>query len=92
MLGGQTEGAGFPIPEENDECEVELPKESKNKWLEILDEKGRIPYIYYPVVCAKCGEINPEFFRVSDKVWKKYVQSNMRDEVDRDLRIGPLRA
>ena len=73
---------GYPIPEEDeDEWEVELPEESKSKWLEMLEKKGRIPFIYYPVVCAKCGKVNPKFFRVADKVWKKYVQPDMRDEV-----------
>jgi hypothetical protein len=60
---------------------VELPEESEKKWLELLDEKGRIPFIYYPVVCAKCGKVNPRFFRVKDKVWAKYVQPNIRKEV-----------
>ena len=73
---------GYPIPEENeDEWEVMLPEESENKWIEILNEMGRIPYVYYPVVCAKCGKVNPIFFHVKDKVWKKYVHPHMHNEV-----------
>ena len=47
----------------------------------MLSKKGRIPYIYYPVICARCGKVNPHFFMVSDKKWKKYIQPNMRNEV-----------
>ena len=72
---------GFEVPEENDEFEIELPDAWEQKWQDILNAKGRIPYIYYPVLCARCGKVNPDFFRVSDKIWKRYVQPNMRDEV-----------
>lgn len=58
-----------------------LTKELEDKWTTILVEKGRIPYVVYPVICAKCGKLWPEFFSVSDKEWKKYIQINMRNTV-----------
>jgi hypothetical protein len=41
---------------------------------ELLRKKGRIPFILYPVMCAKCGELWPELFRVPDEEWKRYIQ------------------
>ena len=58
-----------------------LYKEQENKWLEILTERGRVPYIRYPIICQKCGELWPEFFHVSDEEWRYYIQPNMRSEV-----------
>ena len=52
-----------------------------DKWLEILKEKGRIPYIRYPIVCARCGKLYPEFFDVSDEEWNKYIEPNKRGSV-----------
>ena len=49
--------------------------------LEALNEKGRIPYIEYPNVCAKCGKLWPELFMVSNKKWRYYIQINMQDKV-----------
>jgi hypothetical protein len=51
------------------------------QWEAELTRKGRIPYIVYPVLCAKCGVLWPEFFRVPDAEWERYVQPNMRDQV-----------
>jgi hypothetical protein len=52
-----------------------------NRWEEALNLKGRVPYIVYPNVCAKCGVLWPEFFRVSDAEWERYIQIDMRDKV-----------
>jgi len=73
---------GLEVPAElEDDFEIRLPEKWDNKWTKMLSKKGRIPYIYYPVICARCGKVNPRFFRVSDKKWKKYIQPNMRNEV-----------
>lgn len=64
-------------PEEGD-C---YPIAVDRKWAAILKKKGRSPFIYYPNVCSRCGAVSPEFFRVSDSVWKKYVQLSMRSTV-----------
>jgi hypothetical protein len=58
-----------------------LSKKQEEKWLKLLNEKGRIPYIIYPGMCAKCGEIWPDMFNVSDEEWNKYVQPDMRGEM-----------
>lgn len=73
---------GYTMPEElEDEWEIRLPAKWEKKWQKILNKQGRIPYLYYPVLCAKCGKVNPRFFKVSDKKWKKYVQPDMRNQV-----------
>jgi len=48
------------------------------RWEEALNRKGRVPYIEYPNVCARCGALWPEFFRVPDPEWERYIQISMR--------------
>jgi len=52
-----------------------------DEWIGILNEKGRVPYIQYPNVCAYCGKLWPELFLVSDGEWEKYIQIDMREAV-----------
>src|SRR4051794_39338869 len=33
------------------------------RWEAALNLKGRVPYIVYPIVCARCGALWPDFFR-----------------------------
>jgi len=58
-----------------------LSPELEAEWQEILSQKERIPYIHYPVLCARCGMLNPDFFSVSDDEWKNYIQPDMRHSV-----------
>ena len=51
------------------------------RWEEALNRKGRVPYIVYPNVCARCGAQWPDFFRVPDSEWEQYIQIDMRDKV-----------
>jgi len=46
-----------------------------------FEEKDRIPYIKYPIVCAKCGANWPDFFMVADEEWRKYIEPNKRRSV-----------
>lgn len=41
----------------------------------------RFPFIEYPVICARCGKLWPDFFNVPDQEWERYIQPNMRDKV-----------
>ena len=43
--------------------------------------KGRVPYIVYPNICVRCGELWPEMFYVSDEEWKKYIQLDQQREM-----------
>ena len=58
-----------------------LPKETEDEWLAILEHKGRIPYIRYPIVCAYCGELWPGLFMVPDEEWQHYIEKDMQKEV-----------
>ena len=51
------------------------------RWEEALNLKGRVPYIVYPNICARCGSLWPEFFTVPDSEWERYIQIDMRDKV-----------
>ena len=58
-----------------------LIDELAKKWEAILREKGLIPYIVWPNLCAKCGALWPKMFHVPAEEWKHYIQPNMRREM-----------
>jgi hypothetical protein len=58
-----------------------LTDEQGEEWERLLIEKGRIPWIQYPNLCAKCGGLWPEMFRVPDEEWQRYVEPSMRREM-----------
>jgi hypothetical protein len=43
--------------------------------------KRRIPFILYPNLCARCGRLWPEMFKVPDAEWKHYVEPRIRHEM-----------
>lgn len=51
------------------------------RWEDALNLKGRVPYIMYPIVCARCGSLWPDLFRVPDREWERYIQIDMRGSV-----------
>lgn len=58
-----------------------LTSELEKSWLDILNKKGRIPWIQYPSICCRCGELWPDMFMVPNGEWTRYVQPDMRGEV-----------
>lgn len=58
-----------------------LNKKQELKWEKILNEKGRHTYIEYPLMCAKCSKLWPEFFMVPNEEWKQYIQPSEQDKV-----------
>jgi len=58
-----------------------LPPEQQAQWEAMLKAKGRVPYIQWPNLCAYCGELWPEMFRVPDEEWAKYIELGMRREM-----------
>lgn len=42
---------------------------------------ARIPYIQPLVQCAVCNELFPDFFKVSDEEWDKYIIPSLKHEV-----------
>lgn len=61
--------------------EAGLPDDLWQKWEEILNKKGHVPYIRYPIICGYCGKLWPEMFMVPDEEWEKYIQINQRRSV-----------
>ena len=41
----------------------------------------RVPFIWWPNLCALCGELNPEFFSVPATVWRHYVEPYQREKI-----------
>jgi hypothetical protein len=58
-----------------------LTNAQEKKWRALLEEKGEIPYIVYPILCARCGEVDPKYFHVPDEEWKHYIEPGKRGEV-----------
>jgi len=58
-----------------------LRDEQQQEWEEVLQKEGLVPFIRYPVLCQRCGAAWPEFFRVPDEEWQKYVEPAMRGQV-----------
>jgi hypothetical protein len=55
-----------------------LTEDQERAWLALLFEKGRIPYLSIPNICAMCGALWPEMFMVSDEDWKKYIPRKLQ--------------
>ena len=58
-----------------------ITEEQEQRWEAILTDKGRLPWISYPNVCARCGWRNPKFFMVDEAVWDHYIEPRQRDKV-----------
>ena len=41
----------------------------------------RVPYIDWPNVCARCGELRPALFMVPNDEWERYIQKDMQREL-----------
>jgi len=79
---GQCPGIVGPCCHGDNEAEVYAELcQIVDEWLDILNGRGRIPYIQYPIICAKCGVLWPDFFGVPDHEWTHYIQPDMRREV-----------
>lgn len=51
-----------------------LTDEEAELWLDALTEKGRIPYVQWPNLCHRCGELWPTMFMVPDVEWETYIE------------------
>ena len=53
--------------------------EYETQWAQMLEEKGREPYLLVPILCPLCGEKFPLIFHVDD--WEKYVPPQLQKKV-----------
>ena len=58
-----------------------LNDEQAEQWDMILKKKGLIPWVEIPNLCARCGDVFPEMFLVSDYKWRKYVIPELQDKM-----------
>ena len=58
-----------------------LSDEEHEEFVKLLEKKGRIPYVCWPVLYVYCGKLWPEFFRVSDEEWNFYIEPRERGKV-----------
>lgn len=58
-----------------------LSPEQEAEWARVDAAKGRVPFVLYPNICRRCGELWPDMFRVSDEEWERYVQASERHEM-----------
>ena len=56
-----------------------LTNKQEKQWLQIITEKGRVPYIQWPWVCARCGKLWPDEFYTDE--WAKYIQKNEQHNI-----------
>jgi len=57
-----------------------LSHQQAEKWERLLEERGRIPYIRWPIVCAYCGALWPDLFMVPNEEWRRYIEPEMRGQ------------
>ena len=43
-----------------------MTKKDSKRWEKLLAKKGYIPFLEFPLLCAKCGEVFPEMFMDSE--------------------------
>jgi len=55
--------------------------EQRKRFEQMLHEKGRIPYIRWPNLCAYCGKLWPEMFHVSKEEWERYIEPAKRNAI-----------
>jgi hypothetical protein len=60
---------------------VDMTRAQEVEWERALEKKGRVPFIVYPNLCARCGKLWPPMFMVPDEEWKAYVEPARRREM-----------
>jgi hypothetical protein len=58
-----------------------MTRDQEGEWERALEKKGRIPFIVYPNMCARCGRLWPPMFMVPRDEWKRYVEPAKRREL-----------
>ena len=56
-------------------------EKQENKWLDHIEEIGRVPYLVFPNVCARCGKLWPDIFNVPDDEWNRYIPIAQRKKM-----------
>jgi hypothetical protein len=60
---------GIDVSEGTWAYEHGLTVQQEEQWLKFLELKGRVPYIVFPNMCMRCGQLWPEMFHVDNDRW-----------------------
>jgi len=66
--------------------------EQRAEWHARCASRGRLPYVYTPQMCARCGVLWPEFFMVQDAAWEYYAGPTLRGQIVCEPCFDALRA
>src|SRR5689334_14769941 len=58
-----------------------LTDEQETQWRKRCEDRGRLPYVYAPQMCGRCGTLWPEFFVVQDTAWEYYAGPLLRSSL-----------
>ena len=47
-------------------------------YVNFLNERGRSPHVFEPVLCFRCGKVNPRMFKVPDDEWAMTIPRHLR--------------
>ena len=64
---------GIDVSPGTDAWEHGLTDEQARYWTAMLETQERVPYMTYPWVCMRGGEVWPDAFMVPDEEWARYV-------------------
>jgi hypothetical protein len=55
-----------------------LTDEQEAVWRRRREERGRLPHVYAPQMCGRCGVLWPDMFVVQDAAWEYYAGPALR--------------
>lgn len=50
-------------------------------WIAKLEGKGRVPHVFTPNLCIRCGKVDPDFFMVPDDEWRAVIPIHLRKKI-----------
>src|SRR5262245_41571296 len=53
----------------------------QTEWDARCAARGRLPYVYAPHMCRRCGSLWPDFFMVQDAAWEYYAGPSLRAHI-----------
>jgi hypothetical protein len=68
-----------------------LTDEQDELWRKRCEERGRLPYVYAPQMCGRCGVLWPDMFIVQDAAWEYYAGPALRSALLCELCFTQLR-
>ena len=69
---------GIDISEGTWEYENGLTDEHAADWERRLEAVGRVPFILFPLICGRCGQLWPDSFHAPTEEWERYIPISER--------------